>query len=217
MTQAKIIAEKATAILFLNQQWLAHLSEVLDRNGLLDETLDGLINHAKTENRQAFNEINKLGKDAEDTISRRTVGEALTRLRLTHPEHDTLTAQQKARICEALARAQGWKLVNDGYWQCWHSPSGEEKFIRPSYNEVLSDPFADDAACRALVEWVAAKSDIADKFNWRLRELVGRYGFDLTPLEALTAPRRVIVQAACAALGIPWEAQPPPAPAPAHP
>lgn len=58
----KIVADKATAILFLNQQWIQTLADELERNNLLTPSLSGLVNHAKSENRTTFNEIVELEK-----------------------------------------------------------------------------------------------------------------------------------------------------------
>jgi len=61
------IVGKATAIIFLNQQWISHLAEKISEAGLMDETLLSFVQNAKKENRQAFNEINKLGQVQDKT------------------------------------------------------------------------------------------------------------------------------------------------------
>lgn len=58
----KQAVQLGTCIIFLNQQWLGRLKDILSENDLLDESTARLIAHAKQENREAFEKINSLVK-----------------------------------------------------------------------------------------------------------------------------------------------------------
>ena len=51
---------KATAIIFLNQQWIARLGEIIEDAGLMDDVTLEFIQNAKTENRKAFHDIKNI-------------------------------------------------------------------------------------------------------------------------------------------------------------
>ena len=57
MTELEKLANKATAIIFLNQQWLAALRDELKENDCLSDLVAQLVEHAMGENRLAFEEI----------------------------------------------------------------------------------------------------------------------------------------------------------------
>jgi rubrerythrin len=59
----KRAVEIGQATIFLNQQWIGHFRDTFEKAGLLEETLAGLIDHAKKENREAFYELGNLLKE----------------------------------------------------------------------------------------------------------------------------------------------------------
>lgn len=103
------IAERATATIFLNAQWIAHLAETLDDNGLYDDIVRQFVEHARSENRQAFNSINEsineLRKQAQadgdkgfnpDWSLPEAAGESLR-------EHMAIIAELRAQLADAIS------------------------------------------------------------------------------------------------------------------
>lgn len=77
MTDLEKLAEKATAIIFLNAQWIGSLANTLKDHDLYSEATHQLVEHARKENKQVFNDINELRRKASaDTIPRAEVAAA---------------------------------------------------------------------------------------------------------------------------------------------
>jgi len=68
------------------------------------------------------------------------------------------TESERRELNERLARARGWTLLVDGYWQSWQDANGAVKNIRPSCGEFPAGDFTrDPAASRELVLWLKSQ------------------------------------------------------------